>query len=187
MTVSESKTPSWMRILQIVLGGIAIILASIALFFPAFAFISVVYISAIVLLVVGIERILVGIFSRSPGSSRWGNIGLGILVLIISGIVLAFPLSSALFVVILLAVALLFDGIARIVHGVGDKSIGKGSRAFAIIAGIIEIGMSILIFASPLLGAAIAGIFISIALLIVGIQIVVAGATGSRISYPDLR
>ena len=187
MTIAESKTPSWMRIIQIVLGAIAIILSVYALIFPAATFVSVVYIAAIVLLVVGIERILVGIFSRAPGSSRWGNIGLGILVLIVSGIVLAFPVSSALFIVILLAVALLFDGIARIVHGIGDKSVGKGSRIFSIVAGIIEIGMSILIFASPLMGAAIAGIFISIALLIAGIQIIVAGATGSRVSYPDLR
>ena len=36
MTVSESKSPSWMRAIQIGLGIIALVLSIIALFFPAF-------------------------------------------------------------------------------------------------------------------------------------------------------
>jgi uncharacterized membrane protein HdeD (DUF308 family) len=85
----------------------------------------------------------------------------------------------------LISVALLFDGISRIVHGIGDKTISKGSRAFSIVAGIFGIGVSILIFASPFLGAVFAGILISIALLIIGIQIITAGATGRRITYTE--
>jgi uncharacterized membrane protein HdeD (DUF308 family) len=185
MTVSESKSPGWMRAIQIGLGIIALVLSIIALFFPAFAFISVVYILAIILFFTGIERILVGIFAPLPGSSRWGTIGLGILVLIVAIIALAFPVDTALFVIILISVALLFDGISRIVHGIGDKSISKGSRVFSIIAGIFSIGVSILIFASPFLGAVFAGVLISIALLIIGIQIITAGATGRRITYTE--
>lgn len=185
MTVAESKSPGWMRAIQIGLGIIALVLSIIALFFPAFAFISIVYILAIVLFFTGIERILVGIFAPLPGSSRWGTIGLGILVLIVASIALAFPVGTALFVIILIAVALLFDGIARIVHGISDKTISKGSRAFGIIAGIFGVGVSVLIFASPFLGAVVAGILISIALLIIGVQIIVAGATGKRFSYTE--
>lgn len=185
MTVSESKSPSWMRALQIGLGIIALILSIIALFFPAFAFISVVYILAIILFFTGIERILVGIFAPLSGSSRWSTIGLGILVLIVAIIALAFPIDASLFVVILISVALLFDGISRIVHGISDKTVGKGSRAFSIAAGIFGIGVSILIFASPLLGAVVAGLLISIALLVIGIQIIVAGVTGRRITYTE--
>ena len=185
MTVSESKSPGWMRAIQIGLGIIALVLSIIALFFPAFVFISVVYILAIILFFTGIERILVGIFAPLPGSSRWGTIGLGILVLIVAIIALAFPVDTALFVIIMISVALLFDGISRIVHGIGDKTISKGSRAFSIVAGIFGIGVSILIFASPFLGAVFAGILISIALLIIGIQIITAGATGRRITYTE--
>ena len=82
----------------------------------------------------------------------------------------------------MLAVALFFDGIARIVHGIGDKSISKGSRAFSVVAGAIAIGLSIMIFASPLLGAVFLGILLAISLLINGIQIIVAGVTGRRVS-----
>lgn len=48
MTFSETKSPGWMRAVQIGLGIIAVILSSIALFFPAIVFVSVVYILAVV-------------------------------------------------------------------------------------------------------------------------------------------
>jgi uncharacterized membrane protein HdeD (DUF308 family) len=74
----------------------------------------------------------------------------------------------------------LFDGIARLIHGISDKTSGKGSRIFKIVVGVIEIALSIAIMASPLLGAGIVGILVAIGLLIAGIQIIVAGVTGTR-------
>ena len=162
MTLSETKSPGWMRAVQIVLGVIAVVGSMIALFFPAIATFTVVYILGIVLFFVGIERILIGIFSPSPGSSRWGTIGLGIIVLIVAGIVVAYPLGSTVFILFVLAIALFCDGIARIVHSLAGRSMHGGSRVFGIIAGIL----------------------ISIALLIVGIQIIVAGVTGARLELP---
>ena len=72
MTLSETKSPGWMRAVQIVLGIIAVVGSIIALFFPAITTFTVVYILGIVLIFVGIERILIGIFSPAPGSSRSG-------------------------------------------------------------------------------------------------------------------
>ena len=184
MTLSETKSPGWMRAVQIVLGVIAVVGSMIALFFPAIATFTVVYILGIVLIFVGIERILIGIFSPSPGSSRWGTIGLGIIVLIVAGIVVAYPLGSTVFILFVLAIALFCDGIARIVHSLAGRGMHGGSRIFGIIAGIFSIIIAILIMVSPLWGAVIAGILISIALLVVGIQIIVAGVTGARLSIP---
>ncbi|HZB73724.1 MAG TPA: hypothetical protein VE378_03175, partial [Nitrososphaeraceae archaeon] len=62
----------------------------------------------------------------------------------------------------------------------GVRSVGKGSRIFSIVAGIIEIGLAIMIMVSPFTGAVFLSILLSIALLIVGIQIIYAGVTGSR-------
>ncbi len=184
MTLSETKSPGWMRAVQIVLGIIAVVGSIIALVFPAIATFTVVYILGIVLIFVGIERILIGIFSPAPGSSRWGTIGLGIIVLIVAGIVVAYPVGSTVFLLFVLAIALFCDGIARIVHSLAGRSMHGGSRAFGIIAGIFEIIIAILIMVSPIWGAVIAGILISIALLVVGIQIIVAGVTGGRLSVP---
>jgi uncharacterized membrane protein HdeD (DUF308 family) len=180
MTVSETKSPGWMRAVQIGLGIIALILSAYVLAFPAMTFVTIVYVLGIVLLIVGIERVIGGIFERRPGASRWGSVGLGILVIIIALIVMAFPVSTGVFLLILLAIALLFDGIARVIHGFGHKTAGKATRAFLIVAGAIEIALSIAIMASPVLGAVFIGILLAIALIIVGIQIIFAGITGSR-------
>ena len=149
MSLPETKSPGWVRVAQIGLGIIAIILSLYVLAFPVIAFISVVYVLAIVLFVLAIERIIVGVFIPTPGTSRWGTVGLGIIVLIVSLIVIAFPVGTTVFLIFLLGVALFFDGIARIVHGIGDKSSSKGSRIFGIIAGVIAIGLSIMVFVSP--------------------------------------
>ena len=180
MTVSETKSPGWMRAVQIGLGIIALVLSGYVLAFPAMTFVTIVYILGIVLLIVGIERIISGIFEHGSGGSRWGSVGLGILVIIIALIVMAFPIITGVFLLILLAIALLFDGIARVIHGFGRKTAGKATRGFLIVAGAIEIALSIAIMASPVLGAVFIGILLAIALIIVGIQIIVAGITGSR-------
>ena len=180
MTVSETKSPGWMRAVQIGLGIIALVLSAYVLAYPAITFVTIVYVLGIVLLIVGIERVISGIFEHSPGGSRWGSVGLGILVIIIALIVMAFPVGTGVFLLILLALALLFDGIARVIHGFGNKTRGKANRTFSIIAGIIAIGLSIAIMASPVFGAELVGILLAIALIIIGIQIIVAGITGSR-------
>jgi uncharacterized membrane protein HdeD (DUF308 family) len=179
MSVAETKSPGWMRAVQIGLGIIALILSVYVLAFPAATFVAIVWIFGIILLVVGIERLISGIFERH-GRSRWTSIGLGILVIILALILLAVPAAVAVFLIILAAIALLFDGIARLIHGIGDKTRGRGSRIFSIVAGVIEIALSIAIMAVPLLGELLVGILMAIALIIVGIQIIFAGVTGTR-------
>ncbi|MDQ3975101.1 MAG: DUF308 domain-containing protein [Thermoproteota archaeon] len=178
MTMSETKSPGWMRAAQIGLGIIALVLSVYILAFPVLTFVTIVLIIGVVLFVVGIERILQGIVA--PGKSRWGTIGLGILVLIIAIIVIALPGVVGVFLIILLAIGLLFDGIARVYHGATDKATGRWSRIFSIAAGVIEIGLSLMIMAAPVIGAELVSFLLAIALLIVGIQIIVAGITGTR-------
>ncbi|HJR48727.1 MAG TPA: DUF308 domain-containing protein [Nitrososphaeraceae archaeon] len=178
MTISETKSPGWMRAAQIGLGVIALVLSVYILAYPVLTFVTIVLLLGVVLFVVGIERIIQGIVA--PGKSRWGTIGLGILVLIISIIVIAFPGAFGVFLIILLAIGLLFDGIARVYHGATDKTRGRWSRVFSIVAGVIEIGLSLTILAAPVIGAELMSFLLAIALLIVGIQIIAAGITGTR-------
>jgi uncharacterized membrane protein HdeD (DUF308 family) len=178
MTVSETKSPGWMRAAQIGLGVIALVLSVYILAYPVLTFVTIVLLLGVVLFVVGVERIIQGIVAS--GKSRWGTIGLGILVLIISIIVMAFPGAFGVFLIILLAIGLLFDGIARVYHGATDKTRGRWSRIFSIAAGVIEIVLSLTILAAPVIGAELVSFLLAIALLIVGIQIIVAGITGSR-------
>jgi uncharacterized membrane protein HdeD (DUF308 family) len=178
MTMSETKSPGWLRAAQIGLGIIALILSVYILAFPVLTFVTIVLILGVVLFVVGIERIIQGIVA--PGKSRWGTIGLGILVIIISIIVMALPGVVGVSLIIFIAIGLLFDGIARVYHGATDKTTHRWSRIFSIAAGVIEIGLSLMIMAAPVIGVELVSFLLAIALLIVGIQIIASGVSGRR-------
>jgi uncharacterized membrane protein HdeD (DUF308 family) len=171
------KSPGWLRAVQIGLGVLTIALSIFALAFPASTFISIIWILAVVLFFVGIEEIIVGIFS--PRKSRWSSIGLGILVLIFAGIAMSFPVAAAITIIIFIGIAFLINGIARIIEGFSGKHSGI-SRAFLIGVGILAIALSVAVLASPFFGARLAGMIIGIGLLITGIQMIFAGIQGRR-------
>ena len=176
--MSYSKAPGWSRAAQIGLGAIAIILSILILVFPGTAIVSIVLIIGILLLIVGIESVISGLFIKSR--SRMASIGLGIIVIILALIVIAFPVGTTVFLIILMGVALLIDGISRLVHGFGDKESRGWSRGFRIGVGALEVIFGILVMVSPAVGVAFVGFIIAIALLIVGIQMIVGGISGRR-------
>ena len=67
MNSSMEESPGWLRGVQIGLGIITVILAIYALSFPAVTFLAVIVILAIILLIVGIEKIITGIFVPLKG------------------------------------------------------------------------------------------------------------------------
>jgi uncharacterized membrane protein HdeD (DUF308 family) len=180
--LSNTDQPKWVFAAQIGIGILAIILSILILINPIISIISLIVLVSVLLLVVGIEKVIAGIFVKNR--ARFSNLGLGILVIILAIIAMAFPVGTSVFVIILVAVALLFDGISRIVHGFSHKNQSKLDRAFTIGVGALEIALSIVILASPAFGFGLVASIIAIALLITGIQILVAGLTGRRISIP---
>jgi len=187
MTETSTKAPGWRRAVQIGLGALAIILAIYAIALPAVTLVTLVTILAIIFIIVGIEMVLSGIFV--PSRSRWGSVGLGILVIILASIALAFPVGTTVALFLFLGLALLFYGIARIIHGFGDKTRRGWSRGFSIAVGILAVVFGGLIIASPFFGAVLAGLIIGAILLIIGIEMIIAGIAGreTRLRAPGLK
>jgi uncharacterized membrane protein HdeD (DUF308 family) len=106
-----------------------------------------------------------------------------------ASIALAYPVGTTVALFLFLGLALLFVGIAMIIHGFGDKTQRGWSRGFSIGVGIIAIIVAGLMIVSPFFGAALAGLIIGIVLLIVGIQLVSAGIGGreTRLTPPGLK
>lgn len=175
--MSLVSSPRWFRGVQIGLGALTIILSIFALALPGFTFLSVVVLLSVILLFVGIEKVISGIFLQNK--SRWATIGLGILVLIFAGMAMAFPLAAAFVIVIFIGVSLLFNGVARIVEGMTGRHSGM-SRAFLIGVGILALIISVLVLSFPLFGIELAGTIIAIGLLITGIQMVFAGFSRTK-------
>src|SRR5690349_15284741 len=96
------KSPPWLRMAQIGLGIVILILSIIVLINPLLGSVSVILFLAFLLLFAGIEKIIGGIIFA--GRTRFVSIGLGILVVIVAMIALAYPLGASIFVVLLLGV-----------------------------------------------------------------------------------
>ena len=92
------RSPPWLRILQIVFGSIAVLLSVVVLIFlvifPAAAILTIILILSIVFLIVGIERIAIGVSSLSPTrKTRITNIVLGLVVIAFSIFLMEFPIG----------------------------------------------------------------------------------------------
>ncbi|MFL6362230.1 MAG: HdeD family acid-resistance protein [Nitrososphaeraceae archaeon] len=173
--------PPWLRMLQIVLGGLCVILSVAILAYIGPAILITILILSFILLAVGIERVAVGIaLRRSSRRSSITNIILGLAVVAFSIVLMQFPIFTSAVLVILAAVALLLSGIARIMHGISSERT-RSSRAFLMGVGVISIAVSILVIAHPIsFGLVLFGIFISIAFLISGIEMMALGISGRQ-------
>lgn len=176
------KSPGWVRAVEIGLGIIVVILSIYALAFPGAVFVSLVYLLGMILFIVGIGRIISGIFL--PAKSRWTTIGLGVLTLIFAGLVIAFPLIATWIITVFIGIALLFGGAASISQGFAGKESGW-KRGFLIGVGILLLIIGIMVLVSPVFGAQFAGIVVATGLLIAGIQMIASGATGRNLSIPS--
>lgn len=176
--MSLEKSPTWARATQIGLGIIVVILSIYALTNPGAAFVSIVFIIGIILLIIGIEKIIAGIFL--PIRGKGASIGLGILVLIFAGLVIAFPGFATWIITIFIGIALLFGGGASIAQSFSGRESGW-RKAFLLGVGALLIIIGIIVLVSPVFGAQFAGFIVAIALLIAGIQMIVAGATGRKL------
>ena len=179
-SASEMKISKGIRILQIIIGIIAIALSIAVIVNLGFGIEFLVYLLSIILFVVGIERVSIGFLPNIVKSSRITTIVLGALTIGLAIVVIAFPFLAIGFLVTLLGIGLLFIGIARIVHGIFDKQASKWSRAFLIGVGILSIAVSFLVFTNPLLGLVVLTFMLAFTLLIIGIESIVLGVTGKR-------
>ena len=172
-----------MTFLELGLGATAIILTIITLTYPGITTQTIIRIISAVLLIIGFERIAVGIALQSQNkSTRLANIGLGPLIIALTIVVIAFPLSPARPPIALGAIALLFNGIDKIAQGARLKEIPRWSKGILLGVAVLNIFVSALALIAPSYGEHTLARSISIALLITGIQMIIS-AIGIKKKY----
>ena len=180
-TESEKSVSKGIRILQIIVGIIAIALSIAVIINPGFGIEILVFLLSVSLFVVGIERVSIAFLPYiRKSSTRISNIVLGGLAIALAIIVIAFPIFTVGFLVTLLAIGLLLIGAARILHGVLDKQTSKWSRILLVAVGILSIGISFMVFANPIFGIFLLTFLLAVNLLIIGIESIIHGASGKR-------
>jgi uncharacterized membrane protein HdeD (DUF308 family) len=170
--------------LQIVIGSLSITLSvvvlSLLVIVPGATVLGLILFLSIVFLILGIERLAIGISSASLRKTHVINIVLGLVIVGLSIFLLQFPILTSASLVILAAVALLISGVARIIHGI-SREIPKSYKAATIGVGALSIVISLAIIANPIkLGLVLLVIILTITLLIAGIEMIYLGARGIR-------
>lgn len=184
LQVQTIRSPPWLRMLQIVVGSIVVLFSVVILLFlvifPGIAFLTLILFMSIVLLIIGIERIAVGLSPVSSRKTRIINIVLGAAVIGLSIFLMQFPIVTSVSLVILGAVALMISGIARIVQGI-SREIPKFSKGLIMGVGALSVAISIAIIANPImLGLVLLVIILAVTLLIAGIEMIYLGLRGTK-------
>jgi uncharacterized membrane protein HdeD (DUF308 family) len=176
-----SARSRWLRILQIAIGSAAIILSITVIAIPKLAPITAMIIFAIVLFTVGAERIASGIGTEFLSRrSRIINIGIGAVVLFFAIITIAFPQNSVKFLVLIVGLALLFNGAIRVIDGIRKSIPSHSQRMFRIATGAICIVLAGFVLTNQQFGIFVVVIVMVVALVIQGAEIIYAGIKGER-------
>ena len=180
--MKEATAPSrWLRILQIAIGSAAIILSITVIAVPKLAPVTAMIIFAIVLFTVGIERIASGVGTEYLSRrSRMINIGIGAVVLFFAIITIAFPQNSIKFLVLIVGLALLFNGAIRVIDGIRKSFPGQSQRMFRIATGAICIVLAGFVLTNQQFGIFVVVVVMVVALVIQGAEIIYAGIKGER-------
>jgi uncharacterized membrane protein HdeD (DUF308 family) len=184
-----SEAPRGLRTLQILVGAICIVLSILVIAGPRLGTYTFLFFIEITLLILGAERIASGVRSpRLKRSSRIINIALGSAIIGFALLGFFTPKLTTEWLVLLLGLGLLANGIVRIVDGFRNKDIYETSSVyFRIGAGIVSAAIAILVLVYPVFGFVLILLILSIALLITGIELIIVGIKRKKNTVSDYK
>lgn len=177
----ELKAPSWLRILEI-LGGVVAIFAAILVYsYPGLTVKTLIFIFGIAMLVVGLVALGVGVFGRHMLSPLRGfSAGAGIVVAVLSLVPLLEPQLVESFLIILLAVALLLAGVAGVTMAGFVRHAPILVRGVGGAVGLLIVILAVAILVNPSLGESLLALIVSLGLLFIGLRNIAWGVRGHR-------
>lgn len=151
-------------------GIIFLILGMFAISQPFFTTLSVEFFLGVLLVAVGLAQIIRGVTNRRDTRLLTTLVG-GIIALIAGGLLLAYPVTGALTLTLLVAVFFILDGIAKIVNALQFRPVrGWGWLLFS---GVISLVLAGLIFSGwPSTAGWVIGLYVGIYLLFLGISLI---------------
>jgi uncharacterized membrane protein HdeD (DUF308 family) len=183
MEAAVQKSPTGLRIIQFIMGGIAIALAGFVLANPITTTGFFLTFLGIALIVVGIANIIGGISHiAAPKSTRAINIGIGIVAIIGGFFTLAHPVAALMSLIWFISIFVFIYGAGLVATGFFHRDLGKGARIARVIIGAIVLIFSGLIMEYPGLTLSVMIILLSINLFIQGIESIISGTTGHKIA-----
>jgi len=183
MSVSLEKSPTWLRIAQIVLGAIAIALSGWVISNPAATTLLYITFLGFALIMIGISKIIEGfVLKQIPKSTKIISIVIGIISIIGGFFAIAHPIAAVATLIMIVSIVILIHGLGLIATGIADKSQSRGHRIANIILGVLAVIVSAAIIAVPGLAIAMMVLLVSVGLLFHGIASIITGIIGYRSS-----
>ena len=177
----EKRSPSWLRVLEILAGVLVLAVAFFVLADPAFALTVLAYTLGIGLVILGLSRIFAGVYGRYFAMwFREINAGGGIIAFVLGIVAIIDPQFVISFLTILVALALLVVGIVEIVAAGFAKHPPVWVRGLIGGVGVLTVILSVFIIIDPSLGQLSLRVTIAMVLVAVGVRDIAHGISGHR-------
>ena len=179
--MEEIKNPLWVRASDVILGLLAISVSVFVLVYPVFSLDIFILLIAIGLLVLGVARILRGIFSRVLSRfKRAISVAFGFLILVAALIVLLNPAFTTLLSFWILTAALIAQGFLRIFFGVLSRTYPRSLKYILVILGTITLLLTLTAFLLPFTIGDLVIYLLAVGLLAAGIGRITLGLYGFK-------
>jgi uncharacterized membrane protein HdeD (DUF308 family) len=155
--------------LFVVLGLVCLITGILAMVWPGVTLLTLGILFGIYLLVSAILEIIDAIVGE-PGGRALSAI-LGIVSLIAGLICISRPGESLLAIVIVVGIFLIAEGVIRVIRAFS----GPGTRLWAVLLGLLDVGAGIVILAWPQIGLVTLAIFFAVTMVVRGAFAIVFG------------
>ena len=179
--MSETKDPGWLRAFDIILGLIAVVLSVVVLAYQELAILTMIFVLSIVLLVIGIARILNGVFAKYLSDGiRAANVAIGLVAIALGIVALVYTDLTTQLLIYIISFALLLNGVARLVIGGFGKAFPKWFRAFFVVVGVLTIILAVVVFVSSDFGFLALVLMLSFTFMFNGVARIIQGITGTQ-------
>ncbi len=170
---------------NLIFGALIIIFSIITMTFNVAAVITLLFITSIAIIIIGLARLVNAYANDELDTSGKISKFITAIIALIFGIIVIVntatsPTLTVEILIILVNILLLIIGFARIYIGLTTKEYFKGYRGFLVLIGAIMIILSLLIFLIPALDNVASIIIISVSLLLSGIVRFVLGMIGIK-------
>lgn len=147
--ISERTVLSTWRKMSLVGGVLSILLGLVLLFWPGKTLMVIAALVGVWLVVLGLSRIVDAFTGRTAGNTSRGFSALSGAIYIIAGIIVLANLQASLrFVAVLFGLVWIVSGLSEVISGF-TRVRGAGARILAIVMGLINIGVGVLVLFWP--------------------------------------
>lgn len=177
----EEKSSSWLRVLDVAFGVMAVIFSFGVLAYPDMAIFALTVMLSAALLTIGVARTVTGIFAKYLSFGlRAVDLGIGILSLVLASLAIVYPQFATQMLIYLLSFALILNGIARVAIGGFTDILPGWLRGLLVIVGMATVGLSLVVVLFPAWGILTLTFMLSLTLLLNGVARILKGLTGFK-------